>query len=127
MIATSSPSSACWRRVLAAARCLSLRAVKYETRTFASMTTLRKSDAPSTLPRFLDRLDGVVGAALDGTFPTPQTSALGRDGDAATVYFPRQLGAGTQVQRIADFLRNGGLTFAGDGRGRHAVSPYQII
>ena len=55
---------------------------------------VRTSDAPSSLPRFLHCLDGVVGAALHGTFPTPQAWPLGRDGDTASAYFPRQLGAG---------------------------------
>src|ERR1700682_4679317 len=87
-IATRAPSSACWRRAFAAASCVGLRAVKYETRTFASMRTLRTSDTPSAFPRFLNCLDGVVGAAFHGTFPTPQPRALGRYGDAASPYVP---------------------------------------
>src|SRR6185369_1248866 len=126
MIAVISPSTAFSRSAFAAARCVSSRSTKKETRTFASITTLRTSDTSSALPRFRNRLYGVGGTVLEDSFPPEQARPFRGDRDFAAADLPGQPIAGADVERIADFFRNGRLAFAGDGGGRH-IESLQLI
>src|SRR6185369_1841147 len=59
--------------------------------------------------------------------PIAERGTFGRDGDSAAVDFPGELVAGADVEGIADFLRHGRLSLAGDGRARHQGISLQIL
>src|SRR6185436_11687310 len=111
----------------AASRCLAMRSTKKETRTFASTTTVRTSDASSGFPRFVHSLHRVVRAVLDEAFPPPESRSFSGDGDAPAVDLPRDLVAGANVEGVADFLRHGRLSLAGDRRARHRRASLQRL
>src|SRR5207302_4115293 len=114
-IAAISPASACCSNASAASLCAAWRSMKNETRTFASTTTLRTSDASSGLPRFDDRLHRIGRAVLDDALVSVECLPFGRDGDAAAADLPIQFVARVEVERVANFLRHRRLALAGDG------------
>src|SRR5437763_3835519 len=126
-MADSSPSAALRSSALAVSRCLSIRPVMKERRTFASTTTRCTSDAPSPFARFVNGFHHVARAVLHITFPSEERRPLGGDGDPSAADLPRELVAGREVERFAHFLRHGRLSLAGHGGCGHAVSPYASI
>src|SRR6266705_1773488 len=85
------------------------------------------SDAPSPFTCFVNGLHHVRRAVLDEAFPPPERRTFGCDRDAPAVDFPSELVAGTDVERVADFLRHGRLPLASDGGDRHRDAPYEIL
>src|SRR5436309_9425049 len=98
-----SPSSAAASRACAASCCALFRSTKNETKTFASATTLRTSDAPSRLASFGDGGQR-VRAVFDEASQRVERRAFGGDGDAAAFDLPRQLVAGIDVENVANFF-----------------------
>src|SRR5689334_2210125 len=95
--------------------------MKYETKTFASMTTPRTSDASSTLSCFMDCFHSVVRSTLHKSLPAVQARAVRGDPDASALHFPRELVSRSDVKRFTNFLRYGRLSLAGDRRGNHCL------
>ena len=60
-------------------------------------------------------LYGVTGAVFDEAFPAPESGPFGGDRHATAVDLPRDLIAGADVERVADFLRDCRLALAGNG------------
>src|SRR6185503_19013188 len=92
MMPAISPSSAALSSASAASCCALFRSTKNETKTLASATTLRTSDAPSCLSGLGDGGQR-VRAVFDEASQLVKGGSIGGDGDSATVDFPPQFAA----------------------------------
>src|SRR5258708_39778677 len=90
------------------------------------MTARCTSDAPSSLPRFVDGFHHVGRAMLDEAFPPPESRAFGRHGDAAALNLPSDLVARPDIEHVPYFLRHSRLSLARDGGGRHRFAAYLV-
>src|SRR5216684_8360911 len=123
-IARSSPSSAFASRAFAESRCLSFRWTMNERKTFASTATRCTSDASSALPCLFNDFHDVGRAFFDEAFPPVERRAVGGDGDFPAADLPRKFVSWPEVEGVADFLRDGRLSLAGDRRCRHGVCVF---